>query len=247
MVERPDHVFKFIWAEILVAAIGDIDSTTFTASGTFYSTNSYTFSLLIANPIQADELLMKLALQCRSRFFVSPQGTAKLIVRQLSQGSVHAITKNEIKRDSMSIIRSSTKDLINLCNIHYDLNHSHQSNEPKYFRAATRFTNSASVTKYGQKEWKGAKDMFLFDAVTTDAMALDVGTFLLSYHSTVRKMPRFSIFLDNMETEPGDIIDITHPLDNMDGFVCEVLKINHILGSGMRKIIDHIKITGLEN
>lgn len=247
LIERPDHVKKHLWSETLGAPSGDIDTPSFDASGSFYSTNNYKFSLLINRPILAEELFMKLALQCRSRFFVTPYGKAKLIVRQLSQTSGHSIPKKEIKRDSMSVERSTTTDLINLFNIHYDRDHSQESNAAKYYQAVKKFSDSTSISTYGQREWKGRSDIFLFDAVTLAAMAQHVGDFLLDYHKTVRKMPHFGVFLDNMEIEPADIIDVTHPLDSMTGFTCEVLKILHHLGSARKNVIDHLEIVTVEN
>ncbi|MDA3834909.1 MAG: hypothetical protein PF495_16105 [Spirochaetales bacterium] len=247
LIERPDHVFKHLWCEILSAPSGDINSASFNASGSFYSANGYKFSLLINQPILAETLFMRLALQCRSRFFVTPYGKAKLVLRQFEQTSGHSITKNEIKRDSMGIERSPVSDLITFFNIRYDRDHSKESNDPKYYRAVKNFSDGTSISKYGQREWKGQSDIFLFDAVVSDAMAEHVGNFLRQYHSTVRKTPRFDVFLDNMEIEPGDIIDITHPLDQMSAFRCEILKLIHILGSAKNKIIDHIKIIAIEN
>jgi len=247
LIERCDHVFKHIWCELLGAPSGDIDSTTFTAAGTFFNTNSYAFALLITSPVQAETLLMRLALQCRSRFFVSPAGKAKLIVRQLSQASGHAIAKNEIKEHSLSVRRSAFEDMINYFNIHYDRDHSTESNRAKDYRAMKKFSDATSISRYGQQEWKGAADVFCFDAVTAAAMASHVGGFLLDYHKLVRKMPKFSVFLDNCEIEPGDIIDITHDLDSMSGFVVEVLKILWRLGSARRNIIDHLEIQTVEN
>ncbi len=257
LIDRPDHVFKHLCCEIIDVPSVDIDATAFNVAGTFFASNNYTFSLLINTPVLAETLLMKLALQCRSRFFVSPYGKAKLIVRQLSQAGVHSIVKNEIKRDSVSIQRSPTDDLINFFNIRYNKNHAietrHYDMEPgegreyENYKAIKQFSDSTSITKYGKQEWHGAGDIFLFDAVTSDAMVQHVGDFLLSYHAVIRKMPNFAVFLDNMEVEPGDIIDITHPLDSMSNFTCEVLKTIHTLGSGRKKIVDNIKIIAIEN
>jgi len=61
----------------------------------------------------------------------------------------------------------------------------------------------------------------------------------------VRKMPTFGVFLDNIEIQPGDIIDVTHTLDSMSGFITEVLKINHHIGN--KSQIDWLEITGIEN
>jgi hypothetical protein len=247
LIERPDHVFKHLWAVILGAPIGDIDSTTFTASGTFYNTNSYAFSVLISQPVQAPDLVLKLALQCRSRFFVTPYGTAKLIVRQLSQSSGHSIAKNEIKYNSMSVRRSAFDDMINLFNIRYDKDHSMAGNSSDNYRSVKNFKDATSISRYGQQEFKGSPDVFFFDAVTDSAMVDHVGAFLLAYHKLVRKMPNFAVFLDNCEIEPGDIIDITHDLDAMSGFVAEVQKIIHRLGSARRKQIDYMEIQTVEN
>jgi len=231
----------------LGAPSGDIDAVTFNASGTFYDANSYIFGHLITEPVQAEELLMKLALQCRSRFFVTPYGTAKLIVRELGQASGHAIAKNEIKRDSMSVQRSATSELINNFNIHYNKNHSQEGNYPEDYQSVKNFQDATSIGRYGTRTWNGKKDLFYFDAVVADAMAQDVGDFLLSYHDIVRKCPRLGVFLDNCEIEPGDIIDITHPLDSMSGFICEVQKIIHRLGSARKKVVDHLTINTVEN
>ena len=174
-------------------------------------------------------------------------GKAKLIVRQLSQASGHAIAKNEIKRDSVSVKRSAFEDMINYFNIHHSKDHSIEGNRAEDYCMSKNFSDATSISRYGQQEWKGRKDVFFFDAVTLSAMVSHVGGFLLDYHKIVRKMPKFSVFLDNMEIEPGDIIDITHDLDSMSGFVAEVLKINHRLGSARRKMIDHMEVQTVEN
>jgi hypothetical protein len=244
LIERCDHVFKHLWCEILGAPSGDIDSTTFTAAGTFFNTNSYAFSLLISDPIQAEDLLMKLALQCRSRFFVSPAGKAKLIVRQFAQAIGHSIAKNEIKENSVSMKRSSFDDMINYFNIRYNRDHTRSGSDA--YQAVKTFSDSTSISRYGQQEWAGSEDVFFFDAITDATMIGHVGGFLLDYHKLVRKMPGFSVFLDNCEIEPGDIINITHDLDSMSVFVCEVLKILWRLGSARSNTIDHLQITGAE-
>jgi hypothetical protein len=58
-------------------------------------------------------------------------------------------------------------------------------------------------------------------------------------------LPTFGVFLDNMETAVGDIIDLTHPLDTMNGFIVEVLKLIYHLGN--TKQIDWLEITTIEN
>jgi len=245
LIERPDHVLKHLWCVLIGALLTDIDSASFTAAGTFYVANTYKFALLINRPIAAADLFMRLALQCRSRFLVTTYGTAKLFVRQLAQSSGHAIAKNEIKRDSVSVERSTATEIINLLNIYYELDLTKDSGDSQAYFGVWNITNATSITRYGQREWKGAGDLFLFDAVRDADMAQDVGLFLVDYHMQARKMPHFGVFLDNMEIEPGDIIDITHPLDAMAGFTAEVQKIMHHLGNA--KQIDYVEIVAVEN
>jgi hypothetical protein len=245
LIEQPGHVFKHIWAVLLGAPAGDIDDVSFAAAAIFYTANTYKFAKLINEPVQASDLLMRLALQCRSRFIVNGAGNAKLFVRQLAQASAHAIVKNEIKRDSMSIERSPTTEIINLFNINYDLDCAKAMTDPKSYNAALKFTDDTSVMRYGTREWQGQSDLFCFDAVRLAAMAQHVGDFLLDYHQRARKMPHFGVFLDNMEIAVGDIIDLTHPLDAMAGFIVEVQKITHHIGSATQ--IDWLEILAVEN
>ncbi|MEN8134334.1 MAG: hypothetical protein ABFS18_02190 [Thermodesulfobacteriota bacterium] len=243
LLERPDHVIKHLltyYCEYPAANIGN----SFATSGAFYNINSYSFALLINQPISADNLLMKLALQSRSRFFVSPVGVAQLIVRQLGQVSGHAIPKAEIKQGSMSIRRSAENDIVNTFNILWQRDW--RLSGPDAYQGATAFTDATSVGSYGVREPARA-ELFHFDAVIVSAMVDHVGAYWLSFQKDSRKLPSFSVFLDNMETEPGDIIDLTYPLDNMAGFVCEVLKIRHVPGSAKRNIIDHLEILAVEN
>jgi hypothetical protein len=111
--------------------------------------------------------------------------------------------------------------------------------------AGVALTDATSVARYGQREWKGDSGIFLFDAVRLDAMAWLVGNYYLAYYGRARKMPQIGVFLDNMEIEAGDIIDITHSLDSMSGFIVEVQKIIHHIGS--TKQIDWLEITTVEN
>ena len=188
---------------------------------------------------------MRLALQCRSRFFVTAYGTAKLFVRQLGQASGHAIPKNEIKRDSVSIERSPSSEIINLLNIYFELDLTRDAGDELAYFNVWNITNAPSIALYGQREWKGDRSLFLFDAVRDADMAEDVGLYLVDYHMQARRMPHFGVFLDNMEIEPGDIIDITHPLDTMIGFTAEVQKLLHHLGN--TKQIDYIEVIAVEN
>ena len=246
LIERPDYVFKHIWIAILGAASGDLDLGT---SGTYYAANSYKFCHAITEPIEARIELMRLAWQCRSRFFVSPYGTAEVIVRQTSQASGHAIPNAEIVENSVSIERSPADNIINYFNIYYNRDFSKDKNITNV-ESVLNFTDATSITRYGQKELKqvfSGGNILLFDAVSNDTMAAHVGAFILEWYKYVRNIVHFAVFLDNCEIEPGDYIDITHALDSMSGFVCEVIKLKHVLGSAKANRMDRLEIIAIEN
>jgi hypothetical protein len=243
LIEQPNHVFKHIWTELCGGTAGDFDDDT----GTFFATNSYAFALLINQTVQAETLFMRLALQCRSRFFVSAYGTARMVVRQLSQTSGHSIASSEIKEGSVSVSRMATTDLFNYFNIHFDKDHSKTGNYADNFAASKLFSDATSISNYGRRTFSGQISLFCFDAVTDATMVAHVGAFLLAFHKIARRIPSFAVFLDNLEIEPADIIDITHSLDSMSGFTVEVQKILHRIGSARQNIIDHLEITAIEN
>lgn len=247
LIERPDHVFSHLWQEILGAPAADLDSTSFAGAGSFYASKSYSFGFAVTQPMLAGELFARLALQCRSRFFVTPAGKAKLLVRRTGQAAVIQVAPATIKRGSVQIRRSPVKDLFNSFNIYYNRDWSATGARENLYRSARFFEDAVSVSRYDARPWAGAEDIFCFDAVGDDAMVQDVGAFLLEWHSVIRNMPEFAVFLDHMEIEPGDVIGITHDLDGMAALPVEVLKIIHTIGSAQKRQIDHIKLTTISN
>jgi hypothetical protein len=247
LITRPDHVFKHLLLALLGFPSADLDTTALSAAGSFYGTNSYTFGFCLDRPWRAADLFARLALQCRSRFFVSPQGKARLIVRQTGQISGHAIAKNEIVRDSVSVSRSPAEDILNRINAAYNRDCALSWDDPASYSGSVRKEDATSQTRYGVREWTGERGLFCFFAVTSATMAGHVAQALLDFHRRARRIVRFSVFLDNSEIEPGDVIDVTHDLDSMSGFVVEVLKTVHRLGSAKKGVMDTVEVVGIEN
>lgn len=240
LIERPNHVFKHLWVSYLAAPVADFDAS---SSSSYFAAQGYTFSLLLDKPVQAAALFSRLALQCRSRFAMMPSGKAKLLLRQLQGPSTHAIIKEEIKADSMRIARSSIANLVNDLTIYYDPDRTRGAVSADTCQAAQRHVAGTSIARYGRHT--ADRTLFTFDAVRADAMVTDVLQFYLAWLKIVRRMPQFAVFLDNLEIEPGDTIDLTHPLDNMIKYPCEVLKTQHVLGD--RGTVDHVIVWAIEN
>lgn len=240
LIERPDHILRHLWAYYLGAPLADFDTSSASA---YFAEHGYVFSLHLDKPVMAEALFSRLALQCRSRFMVTPYGQAKLLLRQLGAASGHHIIKEEIKSDSMRIARSPAAGLVNDLTIYYDPDRTRGAVSADTCQGAQRYQSASSIARYGRKT--GDRNLFTFDAVRAEAMVADLGDFYLAWLKVVRSMPQFAVFLDNMEIEPGDVIDITYPLDAMAGYPCEVLKTQHVLGD--RSQVDHLIVWAIEN
>lgn len=243
LIERPGHVYKHLltyYCGFPSAAIG----ASFAAAQTFYAANGYAFSLLLNQPVLAGELFSRLDLQCRSRFLVTPAGEARLLVRQLGQASAHSIPMREMVRGSFGIMRSFSADIVNSFNVLYD--RTWRQSGPEAYRKVTAFGDAVSVARYGPREPSSA-ELFYFDAVGDGAMAEHVGAFWLEHQKGARRLVRFSVFLDNSEIEPGDLLDLGHPLDHLLGLVCEVLKVRYVLGSARDQRMDTLEVLAVEN
>ncbi|ACL05232.1 hypothetical protein Dalk_3544 [Desulfatibacillum aliphaticivorans] len=246
LIERPDHVFKHLLMARLGMDSSLQDSTAFTEAGTFFSTNSYAFALAVTRTEQASSLLARLAFQCRSFFRFTPYGKAKLLPRQLSQTSDLAVGMSAIVLDSLSISRTPTDTLINAFTVHFDKDQTAGGSQAGDYLDAVACSDATSISTYGERNPTREAD-FYFDAIRDETMAAHVGAFYLAQHKRPRKMPALSVFLDNMEAEPGDYIAITHPLDSMAAFVAEVLKTTHFLGSAKAREMDRLEIIAIDN
>ncbi|WP_028314670.1 hypothetical protein [Desulfatibacillum aliphaticivorans] len=246
IIERPDHVFKHLLMTGLGMGADLLDAAAFTEAGTFFSTNSYAFALAITRTEQAASLLARLAFQCRSFFRFTPYGTARLLPRQLAQSADLAVGTSAIVLDSLSISRTPVDILINAFTVHFDKDQTAGGSQAGDYLDAAACTDAASISTYGERNPTREAD-FYFDAVRDETMAAHVGAFYLAQHKRPRKMPDLSVYLDNMEAEPGDYIAITHPLDSMSGFTAEVLKTTHFLGSAKAREMDRLEIIAIDN
>ena len=90
----------------------------------------------------AEELLLSLAAQCRSRFFVTAYGAAKLIVREMDKASVRNLDENEIKEDSVYVTRTPTETTFNYFNVYWDKDNGNTSNGPEAYKSNKLITAS---------------------------------------------------------------------------------------------------------
>ena len=249
LIERPDHVFKDFLINVLGHASGDIDSTSFDASGTEYNTLGYLFAGAITQPEQARDVLARLAFQCRSWFFWDTAGKAHLVLRELYAAPDKGIGREQIIAGSLRLMRTSTEDIRNKISLHYVRDYAVEGRpgivdpelpvelrEPeKGFKSLSQSSNSGSDTDFGTKE-----RAYYFDFVVADAMADDLAGFYLSLQAYPRSRVAFKTYLPNYELERGDRIGLTHTHFGLYAHNFELISVSQILGSGVSGRMDAI-------
>ena len=243
LVERPDHVIHHFLRIVLDWPAGDIDTTSFTTAGTFYGANSYALAFLINQPVTAEEFLMRLCFQTRSRLIVTPAGTARLLVRETSGMAVATVAPAQTKVQALGLSRTPADDLLNRINLRWAKDLALEGNGPDQYLATKLIEDATSQSRYGVREWSGRQDLFLLDAIRVPAMAAHVGAFYLDYYKLARATARFGVFLDLARIEPGDIVHLSHTIDEPGELSGQVLKLSHVFGSARRRQIDYIEIT----
>ena len=249
LIERPDHVFKDFLINVLGHTSGDIDSTSFNASGTQYNTLGYLFAGAITQPEQARDILARLAFQCRSWFFWDGAGKAHLVIRELYDTPDKAIGKERIVAGSLRLARTSTESIRNKISLHYDRNWTVEGRfgvvDPelpaelreaeKGFKSLIQSSHSASQTAFGARE-----RAYYFDFVVADAMAADLAGFYLSLQAYPRSRVTFKTYLPNYELERGDRIGLTHTHFGLIAHDLELVDVSQIIGSGRAGRMDAI-------
>ena len=138
---------------------------------------------------------------------------------------------------SMRVKRSPLEKVINKIVLQYDRDWSGDGEEP--YRKTISGSDSGSIAKYGEKE---NPDLFRFDFVRSEAMATNLLNFYLARLKERRKLVNLVCFLDLIELEFGDPVNIP----SLNYLVCEVQKVNVRPGSGVRDRIDQIELELLE-
>jgi hypothetical protein len=138
---------------------------------------------------------------------------------------------------SMRISRAPLSNVINKISVKYDRDWSDQGKEP--YKKAISTEDSASILKYGEKE---QPDLFGFDWVRSDSMAINLRDFYLARLKDRKKKITLSAFLDLIELEFSDPVTIV----SLSYLNCEVQKVNIYPGSGKNNRIDLIEFELLE-
>jgi hypothetical protein len=204
--------------------------------GTFPA--GYSFNGAITSSRRAPEWCHELARQCRS-YFKWLLGQPTLIVRPDVLAPVKSI--NEIRLSNGMMIhgqrQTDINDVINTINLRYDRDWSSTSSGDEVYRQVSAGTDAASITTYGVRE---RPELFRFDFVTSQTMAVNLSTFYLSWYAYQRWQHTQECYLFEASLEFGDSVTLAF----LDGEIGECTEVGFSPGNGLN--IDKIQLTIIE-
>lgn len=244
LIEKPEHVFL---ASLLAPLVGltpsHIDTNSFSAAGSAFASaisGGYKLAGMINSQKTMKELWREWEREVRAYLYWDSLGKARLLYRV--DNAVSAVTSTKSITPSMiridpatgkSSIKARRTLLSNVVNS-IDLKYKKDWSAGNY-AAVSSVQNPHSQGMYGIKQ---NPQLFEFNWTRSEAQAQNLAWFYLTEYARPLTIIEVEVFLDQLDVERGDIIDITHSLDNMAGHKALVLEVNREMGSGKSQKMD---------
>lgn len=218
--------------EIILARAGV--ATAVTLSGSLAGT--YAFNGAIVAQEDADRILTRMALQCRS-WFRMIAGVPTLIVRPDTLTSARTLSAVALD-DSGSRMHGRSKtpveEIINTINLRYDRDWSRADIGLDTFRAVSAGSDATSVATHGVRS---DDQLFECDLVDNSTMADALRDFYLAAYADRSWRHAVELFLDQVDLEFGDVVTL--------GFAGSV--VGQIVSAGIipgnETTIDRVRLT----
>jgi hypothetical protein len=246
-IERPDHVFKWSILNLLGLTASDIDSASFTQAGTGFAgaiVGGYKLAGIVQKKTTLQNLWRGWEINCRAYFFWD-LGTAHIQLRPLNQidlpfTAAKTIPENMMRlggdgRVLLSCERTPNRNIVNAIDLRYKRDWA--SSE---YGAIESVSDADSVIRYGRRE---KPDDFEFDWTRNQTQGSDLAAFFLAQHKEPSDVLELELFLDNVELERGDILNISPPSHRISNLPALVLGAGRTIGSGKANKMDSIPVT----
>lgn len=247
LLERPDHVFKWSILNLLGLTAAEIDSASFVDAGTTFSgaiAGGYKLSGIIQKKAQIKSLWREWEKNCRSYFFWE-FGKARIQFRPLNKITppftpAKTIPENMIRigangRSTVQVERTPNRNIVNTIDLRYKRDWS--SDE---YDAIESEADSDSVSRYSRRE---RPEDFEFDWTRLQGQSSDLVAFYLAQYRDPSDVLSMELFLDNIEIERGDIIEVSPPTHELSNLPALVLATGRQIGLGGSRRMDSIPIT----
>ncbi|MBI5694400.1 MAG: hypothetical protein HZC51_01500 [Nitrospirae bacterium] len=180
----------------------------------------YRFAGVIDRPVDALDQLESWAAQ--SRLKLRHDGT-EAGLRFLTNDAASAdktIGRPMVGLGSLKVSRTGREEVVNRLAVHYRLDLTKPGGKPSGYLAVADSSaaypgagDTASVSLYGPRT---VRKPTLMDFVADDAMASDLRDFYISRFKDAGRRITMSLYLDNIELEEGDVVELDCPSSAMD-------------------------------
>jgi hypothetical protein len=150
LIEQPDHILEHLLTVVLGLASAAIDSTSYSAAGTHYDTNSVTLAVVMLEQPKIRELINDIAHQARSIEFWSA-GAHYLIEASDLDTADKTISAAMIDRQSVKMSYTPRQDIRNDFTARYSREWAGYSDQATADRASVASDNTTSQTDYGTR------------------------------------------------------------------------------------------------
>jgi len=205
LIERPDHILKHILINRCGLTASEIDSTTYTAAGAYYATNSFVLAFAILEKPNSRFLINEIARQAKS-IEIWEAGVHKLIHLPVDETTDKSIDGYRIDLDQIWVKYTDRADIKNTLSARYNRIWSGYTNETESDQGVVIATDTPSVTKYGTLQG----DPFSFPYIPGATQAQAILDLTKEDLNNPRLMVEFSGGYYLTDLERGDIIEFAN-------------------------------------
>jgi len=204
LIERPDYILKHFLVNYCGLTIADnIDSTSYDASGTLYTADSVSLSIVLQELPDVRDFLASVAFQCKSLEFWE-SGKHHLVRVPVSSTTVKTIDKQRIDLSSIKVSYSPRSEVLNTYVGNY---YKHWigdfESDIESYREIVKETSSQSIAIFGTLESEPINFPFINNAI----QAGRVLSWLLDDNDFPRLVLQFSGGHYLSDLQRGDVID----------------------------------------
>jgi hypothetical protein len=204
LIERPDHIAKFCIIDRCGKSASEVDSTSYTAAGTFYDSSSYVLGFALLQKPNPRTLLNRIAFQSRSLEFWEA-GKHHLVHCPDSDSTDHIVSKYRIDSGQIWVKYTGRAWIQNYLSARYNRDWSGYEDEYQANRAVVESEDSTSDTKYGTL----AGEQYALSYVTTESHAQDVLDWIKDENADLRIIVEFVGGYWLSKIERGDVIEFS--------------------------------------
>lgn len=236
LITRPDQVTALILTYLGSFSLSDLNVTKYNIESVFYIANGYRVDFALTEEDTVRNLIETLNFQVRTDQYWE-DGLHVIKVLQPNIAAIKSLDTTNV--EDIEFERGQVEEVINDMEVRYEFNYaSVEEFTINKYKGIVTLENSGSQANYGVR--RDVNGMFFLDKVRDDITANSVSNYYLAYFSSVKKLLKAVTFLDQIELEKHDIVNLTWPLDSLVDSPHRVIAKNIIPGN--KNNIDRVEL-----